>query len=213
MFWITLTLTLDQITKHLASQYLQGNFIKLFDFLYLTYATNRGISFGLFPDVKEIVIYLSLAITIVVSLIPYFKKVSKTMEFALALIVGGALGNLVDRIRFGYVIDFLTFKRWPTVFNLADIFITLGSVILLTILFRREMNEYRSHKSGRRMETGQISTRKDTGMGLKNVYPEGYQRGTSNSQWNYEEAELQGEVWGYNYVGRSGETTDSRSRT
>lgn len=230
MFWIVLSITLDQMTKHLASIFLQMQFISIFKFFILTFATNKGIAFGLFPGVKEIVIYLSLFIVVGISLIPSFVRLKKSTNIFLELIVGGALGNLIDRIRFGYVIDFITIKYWPTVFNVADIFIFLGSMGLTIELLISELskksqktyqnirrehpNGYTSHIKRRRLATGQISDGKDAKLDLANVHTKGNKERGSISEWNIEEAELQGEVWGYNYLecARDTRTSGNTSR-
>ncbi len=216
MFWVVFAVTLDQITKHLASLFLQVKYISIFNFFYLTFATNRGIAFGLFAGVKEIVIYLSLAIVVAISLIPKYVKISKSTEKYLAFIIGGALGNLIDRIRFGYVIDFLTMKYWPTVFNVADMFIFFGSLGLFLIFIKQEIDEkiskhttgnrrgkfsgYTSYIKGKRLETGQIRYGENTRMDIKDFHSESDKEQGSIGQWDFEEAELQGEVWGYNYL-------------
>lgn len=227
MFLVVLAVSIDQITKHLANMFLQAQFIPIFNFFILTFATNRGIAFGLFAGVKEIVIYLSLVIVVVISVIPAFVKLRKSTEVFLAFIVGGALGNLIDRIRFGYVIDFLTMKYWPTVFNVADIFIFFGSIFLLIQLLeaeiksaklakrsvrinRREFSSgYTSYIERRRMALRQISDGKDSGMDIQNLYSKSDKEWRSNGQWNFEETELQGEIWGYNYLECPGETGTS----
>lgn len=216
MFWIVLSITLDQITKHLASIFLQMQFIYIFDFFVLTFVTNKGIAFGLFPGVKEIVVYLSLAIVVAISLLPSFIKLKKGTNIFLELIIGGALGNLIDRIRFGYVIDFITMKHWPTVFNVADIFIFLGSMGLIIELLKSELfkkgqathqkirredpDGYTSHNKRGRLATGQISNGENPKLDLANIYTKSDKEWGSISEWNFEEAELQGEVWGYNYL-------------
>lgn len=227
MFWVVLAVSIDQITKHLANMFLQARYIPILDFFILTFATNKGIAFGLFAGVKEIVIYLSLVIVVAISLVPTFTKLKRSTEIFLSFIVGGALGNLIDRIRFGYVIDFLTMKYWPTVFNIADMFIFFGSIFLLIELLqaeirhnkyakesdktnRREISSgYTSYIQRRRMAFRQVSDGKNTGMDFPNFYSKGYKEWRSNGQWDFEEAELQGEIWGYNYLECSGETGTS----
>ncbi|SHN66713.1 lipoprotein signal peptidase [Fervidobacterium gondwanense DSM 13020] len=250
MFWLVLALTLDQITKHLTTLYIPlGTIKRIYGIFFLTHATNRGISFGLFAGVKEIVIYLTLLIIIGLSTIPLFLKLNKFTQTMLGFILGGALGNLIDRIRYGYVVDFITFLGWPTVFNVADIFITIGTVGLGISFIREELKHgplfshrkskdrsksagetltngtisrgiyrryrpnrtdgYTSDEQGRRLETRQIRNGKDSRLDLENVYSKGYQKRGSSGQWDFEEAELQGEVWGYNYLESPGETETS----
>lgn len=224
MFWIVIALTADQITKHFAYLYLQGSYIQLFNFFYLTYATNRGIAFGLFPGVKEVVIYLSLLIIVALSVVPLFVKIKRTTEFLLALVIGGALGNLIDRIRFGYVIDFLTMKYWPTVYNLADVFIFIGSIGLLIEVLQHETEEAKRKQrrtyggttgniERKRMALGQICARKSPRLGLQNFHTESNKEWRNLGEWDFEEAQLQGEDWGYNYLESSGETSNARGST
>lgn len=227
MFWVVLAVSIDQITKHLANMFLQSRYIPILDFFILTFATNRGIAFGLFAGVKEIVIYLSLVIVVAISLVPTFTKLKRSTEIFISFIVGGALGNLIDRIRFGYVIDFLTMKYWPTVFNIADMFIFFGSIFLLIELLQAEIKYSKTVKDSaetnrreilrghtsyierRRMALRQISDGKDSGMDIQNLYSKSDKEWRSNGQWNFEETELQGEIWGYNYLECPGETGTS----
>ena len=98
---------------------------------HLTFVTNTGSAFGLFPEAGSILILFSfLAIGILLFLV-WKKKgdFSFLVKLSFGLLLGGVSGNLIDRIRFGAVLDFLDFRIWP-VFNLADSGITLGVVFL-----------------------------------------------------------------------------------
>jgi signal peptidase II len=122
---------LDQITKYLALEYLQLNtpvpLIK--NFLNLTLVYNRGAAFGLLQN--QLLLFI-LVTCFTVGLIIYNLKSNNNsllLKIALSLILGGAVGNLIDRVRFGFVVDFLDLRVWP-VFNLADSVITLAAVAL-----------------------------------------------------------------------------------
>ena len=94
------------------------------------FTTNTGAAFGLFPGYQSLFIFLSAVIAVV--LIAYAKK---NPYPELSLIIGGTLGNLIDRIFFGHVIDFISLGWWPS-FNLADSFSTVGVVLLALRLLR-----------------------------------------------------------------------------
>ncbi len=122
---------LDQLTKHLAIQFLQLNtpVPVINNFLNLTLVHNRGAAFGFFQNQLLLFVLVSL---LAIGLIIYNLKNDKNsaiLKCALALILGGAAGNLIDRLRFGFVVDFLDLRIWP-VFNLADSVITIAAVIL-----------------------------------------------------------------------------------
>jgi signal peptidase II len=122
---------LDQLTKFLALNFLQLNspvpLIK--NFLNLTLVHNRGAAFGLFQNQLLLFVLISL---FAIGLILYNLK-NKTnsviLKLSLSLILGGAVGNLIDRMRFGFVVDFLDLRVWP-VFNLADSVITVAALLL-----------------------------------------------------------------------------------
>ena len=102
---------------------------------YITYVENRGISFGLFKGNRTIFIILILIISLVLCF--YIFKLNKRyigITICLALIVSGAIGNLIDRIRLGYVVDYIHFTFFPPVFNLADSAIVCGAIILSCLL-------------------------------------------------------------------------------
>ncbi len=135
-------LFLDQLTKFLLSKYLVLNkpvsVIK--GIFYFTLVHNRGAAFGILKNQVPFFIVTSLAAIILI----YFDlKENKDKQpliynLSLSLILAGGLGNLVDRLFFGYVIDFFDFRIWP-VFNVADSAITIGAILLgWSILFRKD---------------------------------------------------------------------------
>ena len=102
---------------------------------HITLVHNTGIAFGLFKNKGIVFIIIPLiAIILLIFNIYYYRnnqeELSRTYIVAFSLILGGAIGNLIDRIYFGYVIDFLDFRVWP-VFNVADSAITIGAAIIL----------------------------------------------------------------------------------
>ena len=123
---------IDRVTKYfLFNSLAEGQSIKVIPgFFHLTLVLNTGTAFGLFRDRTDFFIILS---TLVIALVCFYMRCNRNKDIlltiSLGLIVGGAVGNLIDRIAFGYVIDFLDFRIWP-VFNLADSAITVGAVFL-----------------------------------------------------------------------------------
>jgi signal peptidase II len=101
---------------------------------HLTYVRNKGAAFGLFENYTYIFIIFS--VTVIIILLIFLNKKSKNiwLELSSGLIIGGAVGNLIDRVRLGFVIDYLDFKVWP-VFNLADITIVVGTFIFVYIIW------------------------------------------------------------------------------
>jgi signal peptidase II len=130
---------LDQFTKYLAIKFLQLNTpVSLINhFLNLTLVRNRGAAFGLLQNQLLLFVLVSC---FTVGLIIYnlrSKNNSLILKISLSLILGGAIGNLIDRIRFGFVVDFLDLRVWP-VFNFADAMITIAAVALTwEILFNK----------------------------------------------------------------------------
>ena len=97
---------------------------------------NTGVAFGLFRNHNTILSILSLAVIIYIARDSMARKKDKSLcqRVALGLILGGASGNLIDRLRLGYIIDFLDFRVWP-VFNIADSAITIGIILLAIEIF------------------------------------------------------------------------------
>jgi signal peptidase II len=109
-------------------------------FFYLTYIMNPGAAFGILPNQK--VLFIITGLLLVIGVLAFYSKLppgKKILRIGLGLVLGGALGNLVDRLRFGRVVDFLDFRVWP-VFNLADTAIFLGVCLLAWELLKDGKN-------------------------------------------------------------------------
>ncbi|WP_026485583.1 signal peptidase II [Caldanaerobius polysaccharolyticus] len=133
---------LDQLTKYFAQVYLKpiNTFPLIKNFFHLTYVENRGAAFGILQNQ----LWFFIIITIMAGFALMYLMISvpernRHIRLILAMILGGAIGNFIDRIRLGYVVDFLDFKVWSYIFNIADSFIVIGAILLCTmILFGKE---------------------------------------------------------------------------
>lgn len=126
----------DRLTKHFFS-YLLGlneSIVLVPRVIYFTLVHNTGIAFGFFKDCGTVFIIIPVILTgLLVYNVHYYRRspyLSRVYIVAFSLILGGAIGNLIDRIFLGYVIDFIDFRIWP-VFNVADSAITIGAAIIL----------------------------------------------------------------------------------
>lgn len=139
-------LALDQLSKAAVMRYLEPQvpwnpIAPLRSIVSLTYVTNTGAAFGLFPQLGNL--YVVVALVIVAALLTFYRRFAfshRLMQVCLGLQLGGAAGNLLDRLRFGHVIDFIDFKVWP-VFNVADSSIVIGVLILALLLLREKPAE------------------------------------------------------------------------
>jgi signal peptidase II len=126
----------DQYTKHLILEHVHfGSYVYLVipHLLRWNFAENYHGAFGLFGS--NAVLLIGMAIVVLVLFWFSFRDAaarSATVRVAFGMIVGGAIGNIVDRVHYGYVIDFIDFYRiWPNIFNIADSCITVGVGLLL----------------------------------------------------------------------------------
>ncbi len=128
---------IDQIIKYFISAYLQpvGSVSVIDNIFSLTYVENKGVAFGMFSDMRWIFVALT-SILLVIIIFYMFKKRPKGKFFYVcaALIIGGGIGNLIDRIFYGYVIDYLSLSFFPPVCNFADYCITAGTIMLVIYL-------------------------------------------------------------------------------
>lgn len=132
--------SLDQLSKYMAVHFLQGtDGIDLIPGVFrLTYLENRGAAFGVLQG-QQWFFYIITAVILVVVVLAYVRipagRKFLPLQICAVFIVSGALGNLIDRVRLGYVVDFFYFELidFP-VFNVADIFVTVSAVLLAVLL-------------------------------------------------------------------------------
>jgi signal peptidase II len=145
-------LALDQWTKYLVASRLElyeswAPLRTLANVFTIHYVTNTGAAFGLFRNGSLFFVIVAVVVSVVIVL--YYRHLEDgqwLVRLSLGLQLAGALGNLIDRIRVGYVIDFLDFRVWP-VFNLADASIVCGVILLAYLLLREERRESRQLES------------------------------------------------------------------
>lgn len=154
-----LTLAVDQVTKYFTTlAFAPGESLPLLPpIVYLTYVQNTGAAFGLLRGYQGLFIVCSLLVIgwIIWELARHHPSLDTSSRVGFALVLGGAAGNLIDRLRLGWVIDFIDLRVWP-VFNVGDTAITVGVALLLLGrfgLFRRFLRESRRdrlHRGDRR---------------------------------------------------------------
>lgn len=157
LFYLIITvivLVADQLTKLWATASLKpkpGDFMEAIEvipgFFRLSYATNRGVAFSLFADSQFDIRWILAGISLVAALFvfSYFRRAPSGkpwLNVSLALLLAGIVGNMIDRIRLGEVVDFIELHwrdlySWPT-FNIADSAICVGAVLLALEMLREE---------------------------------------------------------------------------
>lgn len=148
---VIITVGIDQITKKLAVKYLMPvdtvPIIK--DALHLTYVENRGAAFGMLKDSRWVFMSVStVAIVVIAVFLWKYGRESFPMCFFLSLILGGGIGNMIDRVALGYVVDFIDFRLIDfAVFNGADSFVCVGAFFLICLLTRDIICEYKAEKT------------------------------------------------------------------
>ena len=133
-------IALDQYTKQWAKVYLKDKpaYNLINGILELNYLENQGAAFGMLPNQKVFFIFVAFVILFVVGYVllkvPDQKKYT-ILHFLFSLIVAGSIGNMIDRVRYDYVVDFIYFVRidFP-IFNVADIYATVSAIVLLFLL-------------------------------------------------------------------------------
>ena len=133
-------LLLDQLVKSVVQQKMQeGLSIPVLPGIFhITYILNPGAAFGLFEEQQWL--FILVAVLLVAGVAVLFRQLLQQppiMRLGAALLVGGALGNLIDRTRLGKVVDFLDFRIWP-IFNVADIAICVGVGLILLAMFKEQ---------------------------------------------------------------------------
>jgi len=142
------SLFLDQFTKNLVRKAISTSdtIVLIKGWLHLTHSENSGMAFGMLPGWNHVVTFVS--IFAIVFIFMYYRQFEPTrwMQISLGLVLGGALGNLVDRVLFGYVTDFIRVRwwfsryRWWPSFNIADACVCVGAAMLIIAMLGRSMS-------------------------------------------------------------------------
>ena len=134
---------LDFITKLFIVNFLKNDVFLVSNIFYLTFVTNTGTFWGLFSDTNMFFIILSLVIlSILIYIIIKKINLNKINKYLYSLIISGVIGNLIDRIIRGYVVDFIGIRIFDysfPIFNLADVYIVIGVLLFMIIGDKNEI--------------------------------------------------------------------------
>lgn len=138
-----ISLLLDQISKILISIYfsLSKSVTIINNFFYITLCHNKGAAWSILQNKTILIIIFSIIALVIIYRFMYLFKTNTRNNIAFGLLVGGIFGNMLDRIIYGYVRDFLDFKIFSydfPVFNLADIFIVISVILLVIAIIKGE---------------------------------------------------------------------------
>ncbi len=153
--YVMIFIIFDQVVKFICLEKLKPlGSIKIIDnFFYLTYVENRGAAFGMLQGARWI--FIAIAIIATIFCIYYYNKLPKNKllplgKLSIIFIASGAIGNMIDRLFRGYVVDMFHFIFWGkefAVFNVADIFVCLGTFLLaIVIIFSEEPKKDKKEK-------------------------------------------------------------------
>lgn len=137
---VAILIALDQVSKYVIDKnFFEGDTLGVItDFFHITYVKNRGIAFGMFQGKLDII---SVATVIAIIVIIYYlykdrNKMPILEKIGFNFILAGAIGNMIDRVARGFVIDMIDFRGiWAFVFNLADVWINIGVLLILLEYF------------------------------------------------------------------------------
>lgn len=144
-----------EINLSLGQWWLPESLSNLQPYFRIVHLQNKGTAFGMFRDQNQINLVISaiavLASLFIIYIFPRIEKNERALRAALILQLAGAVGNLISRIRYGYVLDFISVGNFP-VFNVADSSITIGLVVLLFGMFWQEHKERKQVRSAETSE-------------------------------------------------------------
>ena len=138
-FFLLFDLISKQIIMHTLELHKSITIIK--NFFYLTYTQNTGAAWSILKDQRIMLLILSVIVLFIINKYINKEKLSSGENIIYGIIIGGILGNVVDRIVYGYVIVFLDFKIFGydyPIFNFADTFIVIGIILMIIISIRKE---------------------------------------------------------------------------
>lgn len=147
IFIIIGTVVLDRIFKFIvSSEMVLGETAAVINnFFHITYIHNDGAAFGMMAGNQVFLVWIPAVMMVccAVVLVVMRNKIDRIMSISIALVIGGGIGNLIDRLMYGYVIDFIDFKVWNPIFNIADVAVCTGCglLVLYFIVTDRRKNE------------------------------------------------------------------------
>jgi len=149
----------DQLTKWLAIIFLKGNesAVVINNVLKFTYIENTGAAFGMLSEHRWVFLLIStLAIIGITVYMIKWRPQSKLLYVAVSFIVGGGIGNMIDRVYLGYVVDFIDFyafpNLWKYIFNVADSFVCVGAGMVMLYLILSMINDTKKEKMNKLAE-------------------------------------------------------------
>ena len=148
---IAAVIGLDQLTKWLTVVNLAEyeSFPLWQDVLHFTYVKNTGMAFGMLKDHRWVfMVFSTIAIVALIVYLFRFRPESRWMQVSMAMIIGGGIGNMIDRVLLGYVVDFIDFTLINfAVFNVADSFVCFGAGIMILCLVLDLIKEIKLEKA------------------------------------------------------------------
>lgn len=138
---VAILIGLDQIIKYWVLNYLQvvESIPVINNIFNLTYVENRGAAFGMLQNNQTIFIVVAAIASCYGIYYLHTKKMNNIGKIGIILVISGAIGNLIDRVRLGFVVDYLDFHIiWNYVFNLADCFVVVGTILLCIYIITSE---------------------------------------------------------------------------
>lgn len=147
---IVLSVLADQLSKWVMSAWLKPDktFPIITDVLHFSYTENTGAAWGMFKDARWLFMSVStIAILAILAYLIFYKNHPKGTKWALALICGGGIGNMIDRVFLGYVVDFVDFRLidFP-LFNIADSCVCVGTFLFLFFFLKDEWETEKNKK-------------------------------------------------------------------
>ena len=143
---------LDQISKALVLHLMyEGQVVLIPHVLQLTYVENRGMAFGLLSDHRWVFLVLSTVGIVLMALYLWYYAKTALSRVGLSLVIAGGIGNMIDRVALGFVVDFIdfcAFDFWVWVFNIADAAVCVGAAIFVLDLVLELVHEVRAKREG-----------------------------------------------------------------
>ncbi len=144
-------IALDQVSKILILNFLYEDQVELIPgILRFTYVENRGMAFGLLSDHRWVFMLLSVIGIALIGAYMWFYVKDRLGRIALSLIIGGGIGNMIDRVAYGFVVDFIdfcAFDFWVWVFNIADSAVCIGAGLFMLYIILDTVKEFKKQKA------------------------------------------------------------------